>query len=59
MSKLPLKMDLLNVPKIQKMNAPMSSLMGDSSDEIGLGYHHTLVSTRFEIQTFMLKSLKC
>lgn len=39
-------MDLLNVPKIQKMNAPMSSLMGDSSDEIGLGYHHTLVSTQ-------------
>lgn len=44
MSKQPLKMDLLNVPKIQRMNSPLSSLADNSNDEIGLGYHHTLVS---------------
>lgn len=45
MSKEPLnvKMDLLHVPKIQKMNSPISSGKTDE-DEIGLGYHHTLVS---------------
>jgi len=34
-------MDLLQVPtKIQPMNA---SLRDDDDDEVGLGYHHTLV----------------
>lgn len=44
MSKKPLdvKMDLLGVPKIQRMNAPTSPVSDD--DEAGLGYHHTLVS---------------
>lgn len=45
MSRKPLdvKMDLLSVPKIQKMNTPMSPDKTDD-DDIGLGYHHTLVS---------------
>lgn len=45
MSKKPLdpKMDLLSVPKIQKMNSPISPGKTDD-DDIGLGYHHTLVS---------------
>lgn len=44
MSRQPLKMDLLNVPKIQKMNSPLSILAASSNDEIGLGYQNTLVS---------------
>lgn len=45
MSRQPLdvKMDLLKIPKIQKMNSPMSPVKSDD-DDIGLGYHHTLVS---------------
>lgn len=43
MSKQPLnvKMNLLSVPRIQKMN---SSLEPDEEDEVGMGYTHTLVS---------------
>lgn len=40
---LNVKMDLLKVPKIQKMNSPLSSVLS-SDDEHGLGFHHTLVS---------------
>jgi hypothetical protein len=37
------KMDHLLVPRIQKMNSPMSPVTSDD-EEGGLGYHHTLVS---------------
>lgn len=48
MSKQPLngKMNLLTVPKIQRMNSTMSVT---SDDEGGLGYHHTLVSNLYNI----------
>jgi hypothetical protein len=38
------KMDRLPVPQIKKMNSPMASLVTSDDEEIGLGYHHTLVS---------------
>lgn len=49
MSKKPLdvKMDLLVVPKIQRMNSATSPTNDD--DEIGLGYHHTLVRMNIKI----------
>lgn len=44
MSKQPLdaKMKLLVVPKVQRMNSEVSPV--NDEEEIGLGYHHTLVS---------------
>lgn len=47
MAKQPLngKVDHLLVPRIQKMNSPMSSIVTSDDEEIGLGYHHTLVSS--------------
>lgn len=46
-------MDLLVVPKIQRMNSATSSTNDD--DEIGLGYHHTLVRMNINLSL----NLKC